>query len=213
MAPIPKKPVSKKTPAKKPAPKKCKPRVKAGTSKVAAAERKIMFAKAFIANNGNKTQAAIAAGLSPNTAEASGRRMFGDVTVKALIAQHAKETAVIVGLDMQRTLREVARLAYADPRKLFDKDGKLIPIHLLDDDMAAAVASFEQDEITAGENVIGTTKKLKVWDKNAALEKAMKHHGLYKDDNDQRNPFADFTEEQLNAFIARKSTEVQAASK
>ena len=34
----------------------------------------------------------------------------------------------------------------------------------------------------------GRTTKLKVWDKNAALEKAMKHLGLYEKDNSQRAP-------------------------
>jgi hypothetical protein len=33
--------------------------------------------------------------------------------------------------------------------------------------------------------LIGYTKKLKLWDKNAALDKAAKHLGLYERDNAQ----------------------------
>ncbi|HNL91236.1 MAG TPA: hypothetical protein PKH05_19300, partial [Nitrospira sp.] len=48
----------------------------------------------------------------------------------------------------------------------------------LDDATRAAVASFEID-------ATGRIK-YRFWDKNAALEKAAKHLGLYKADNEQR---------------------------
>ena len=48
------------------------------------------------------------------------------------------------------------------------------------------MASVEVDEIKAEAGVIGHTTKLKHWDKNAALEKAMKFHGLYEKDNAQK---------------------------
>lgn len=160
--------------------------VKAGTSKQAAADRKNLFIEAYCANGGNATQAAITAGYSAKTADQQGSRLLKDVKVSAEIAERAQSVARIVGLTTERTLQEVARLAYSDVRKLFKADGTLKPIHELTDDEAAAVASVEIDDITIGQVKVGSTTKIKHWDKNSALEKAMKHHGLYEKDNEQQ---------------------------
>lgn len=85
-------------------------------------------------------------------------------------------------------IRENRRIALFDPRKLFDEAGNLKAIKDLDDDTAAVVAAFEVNEIKAETVVIGQTKKMKFWDKGAALEKAFKHHGLFERDNRQQQP-------------------------
>jgi phage terminase small subunit len=60
----------------------------------------------------------------------------------------------------------------------------------LDDYTAASVASFEVQELFAGSGeerkLIGYTKKVKLWDKNAALDKLMRHLEAYKRDNEQK---------------------------
>lgn len=109
-----------------------------------------------------------------------------DVKVSSAIEKRRAEAVSKAALTVERTLKEVARLAYADPRKFYKTDGSLVPIHQLDDDTAACIASVEVDEIIAEEKVIGVTKKIKHWDKNAALDKAMKHLGLYEKDNEQK---------------------------
>lgn len=170
----------------KPAPRK---RAKAGTSKAAAAHKKILFASAYLANNGNKTQAAVAAGYKPgHAAEVAGYRLCKDVVVQALIKEGHQKAAAIAGLTVERTLVELARMAYSDPRKLKTKDGKWIPLEELDDDTAAALASIDEDQVTKVVKVNGKEKtvaefirKVKLWDKNSALEKAMKYHKLYED--------------------------------
>lgn len=169
-------------------PKKPAKRVKAGTSRRAAAARKVTFANAYIINGCNIAEAAITAGLSPKTAYSAGQRMLKDVVVQKLISEATEKAAKKSGLSVERTLLEVSRLAYSDPRKLYKADGSLIPVHELDDDTAATVASVEVDEIKADGQVIGYTRKLKHWDKNSALEKAMKYHGLYEKDNSQQAP-------------------------
>ena len=163
-------------------------RVKAGTSKAAAAARKVAFAHAYIVNGRNGEAAAVTAGYSQKTAGSQASRLLKDVKIQALISEATEKAAEKSGLSVERTLLEVSRLAYSDPRKFYDKDGQLIPIHELDDDTAACIASIEVDEINAGDAVIGRTKKIKHWDKNAALEKAMKYHGLYEADNKQTVP-------------------------
>lgn len=160
-----------------------------GTSKTATSQRYKLFVLAYIGNGNNATQAAIEAGYSKKTAKSQGQRLLTVGDVQNLLKTHSRDLAAIVGLDTQRTLLEVARLAYNDPRQFFHGDGRLKDIGEWTPDMAAAVASLEVQEGWDGDGedrrpVI--TKKLKLWDKNAALEKAMKHHGLYERDNSQR---------------------------
>ncbi len=88
-----------------------------------------------------------------------------------------------LAISNERVLKEIARLALFDPRNLFRDDGTPKPINELDDDTAAAIAGLEVLEEFEGEGksrvFVGYTKKYKVADKNAALEKLCKHLGLY----------------------------------
>ena len=168
-------------------------RAKAGTSKAAAAHKKILFAKALLANGGNKTQAATSAGYKPGrAAEQAGWRLSKDIEVQALIREGHQKAAGIAGLEVERTLLEIARLCYSDPGQLYDATGKIIPIKDLPADVRATVAGAEVEPVYSGRgrrrSVAYYIKKIKLWDKNAALEKAMKFHGLYREDNDQTRP-------------------------
>jgi phage terminase small subunit len=61
-----------------------------------------------------------------------------------------------------------------------------------DDDTAASVASFEVFEEFSGcgdeRKLTGYTKRVRLFNKIAAVDKAMKHLGLYEQDNGQRAP-------------------------
>jgi phage terminase small subunit len=150
-----------------------KSRVKPGTSKAAAAERRKAFVKAYLVNGHNATQAAITAGFSPKTAYSQGQRLLKDVEISGQLAEAARETGAIAGLDVGRTLREVARISQFDRRKLYRPDGTPIPVHLLDDDTAAAISHEGPHGLVP-------------FDKNRALDMAFKHQGLYERDNAQR---------------------------
>jgi phage terminase small subunit len=168
--------------------RKAKPspaRIKAGHPPGAAELRRKLFVEALLSNGENVTQAALAAGFSPKSAASQGSRLLKNAKTKAELDRRRSEICALVQLTTERTLREVARLAYSDPRNLFRPDGTLKPIHELDDDTAATIASIEVDEVKAGGAVVGQTKKLKQWDKGQALDKAMKHLGLYEKDNKQ----------------------------
>lgn len=202
------KPAAKKVPAKgKPAAKDVRTAKKASNTQMDAAMRRKLFAEAYLTNSGNVAEAARAAGLSAKTASSAGGRMLKHVEVQHII--NTRRAALIEKFELttERTLREIARLAYADPRKFFNADGTLKQIHELDDDTAATIASVELDEIKEDGVVIGLTRKVKQWDKNAALEKAMKHLGEYEADNRQRNPIHEMPEEALQRFIERKAKE------
>lgn len=163
-----------------------KPRTKAGTGKSAARERRLAFVHAYLRNGHNGLQAAITAGYSPKTAGQAAHTVLKDIEVQNIIRQSAKKAEESSGLSVERTLKEIARLAYYDPRKLYDEKGNLKTIPELDDDTAAGIAGLEVTEEFEGRGeereMIGYTKKVKLADKNAALDKAMKFHGLYAAD-------------------------------
>jgi phage terminase small subunit len=107
-------------------------------------------------------------------------RLLKNVKVASMIAEiraRAEDTTI---LTVERTRAELARVCFSDVRKLCNPDGSLKKVNELDADTAAAVASFEVDEVEVGDKVVRRTIKVKLWDKNAALEKAIKHLGLYE---------------------------------
>jgi phage terminase small subunit len=165
-----------------------KRKVKRKAGKAALNKRQKAFVEQFI-RLGNATTAAIAAGYSKKGADVAGARLLGNAGVRAEVDRRKVVIEAKMELTTDRTLREVARLSYSDNRKLYNEDGLLKLPHEWDDDSAATVAGVEILEEFDGtgrdRRLIGYTKKLKVWDKNAALEKAMKFHGLYERDNDQ----------------------------
>ena len=88
----------------------------------------------------------------------------------------AADVAILKAADI---LTETRRIAMSSVAAFFREDGKLKLPHELDPATRAAVASFEIDA--------KGTIKYRFWDKNAALDKAAKHLGLFAKDNDQQN--------------------------
>lgn len=168
-------------------------RVKAGTSKAAADAKRLKFAEAFIANGHNATQAAIAAGYAENSAGVTGARMLKDAKVAAILAEHARKLADRFNVTTENVLREAARIAYFDVGQCFDENGALLAPKDIPEDARRALSGLETVESKdADGNVYEYTKKVKAWDKRAALEMLMKHLGLFKADNEQKPTEARF---------------------
>ncbi len=110
--------------------------------------------------------------------------------VKARIAELARAITEEAAIDAQAMLREAACIASSDITLLFDEAGELLPMADWPASMRAAVSSIEMiPEYRRGnDECIGYRKKLKLWDKNAALDKIFKHLGLYVEDNRQKLP-------------------------
>jgi phage terminase small subunit len=138
----------------------------------------------------NATQAAIRSGYSRRRAGEIGYQLLQKTTIQQAIAVKRKELSQQLGLTSEQIVREAACIAFSDIRKLFDENGKLKPIHELHEDVSAVIASIEVFEEFEGSGkdrrLSGYIKKIKLWDKNAALEKLFKHLGLFKADNKQR---------------------------
>lgn len=150
--------------------------------------------------SGNATQAALAAGYSPKTAYKIGAENLKKPQIASLleakqseIAARQDERLAAMELTQARVQREIARIAFFDPRKMFHADGRPKDVTELDDDTAACIVGLdvlEEWEGTGEDRVlVGHVKKYKIANKNAALDQASKILGMYEKDNDQKaNP-------------------------
>jgi phage terminase small subunit len=136
----------------------------------------------------NATQAAIRAGYSPKTASEQSFDLLRKPQIAQAIAEKRQEAQKSTNITVERVLKEVAGLAFFDVRKLVNADGSPKRITDLDDETARAIQGIELQTVKDGENDFALVRKYKVADKNAALEKLMKHLGLFEKDNSQNNP-------------------------
>lgn len=95
--------------------------------------------------------------------------------VKAEIERRLAERAKKYEITAEMVLRELARVAFSDLRRCVDADGRLLGLEQMGEDTRRAVAAIEVQEIGPVEVV----KKVKLWDKLAALEKLGKHLGMF----------------------------------
>lgn len=121
------------------------------------------------------------------------KRMMKDPRVKAaiekkmnaVVEESGKRLAKDMSVTTQNVLKELARLAFYDPRKFFNQDGSAVPIPDLDDDTAMALSGFEvveQFEGSGDDRVFtGYLKKYKTCDKGHNLERLGKHLGMFID--------------------------------
>ncbi len=96
------------------------------------------------------------------------------------MAELGKEQADKLEITSEAVLLQVSRMAFVDVRRLADATGKLIPLHLLPEDVAAAIQDMTVQ--TRGDVKL---YKFRFCDRNSALDKLMKHLGLYEKDNRQ----------------------------
>ena len=145
--------------------------------------------KRFIAEyliDPNATKAAIAAGYSKKTAEVAGSRMLRNVKVSQALAKKSNALYTELEISAKKVLQGIAQLAYFDPRKLFDEDGRLKPITELDDVTAMAVSGIDVQSLYShfgkGQaQEIGTISKIKLADRGLNLERLGRHLKLFTD--------------------------------
>jgi len=127
----------------------------------------------------NATQAAIRAGYSKRSSSTHGYRLLKNDEIQTRIKEIAQDAVDRVSLRQDRVLEEIARVAFADIRKLFNADGTLIPIADLPEEVAAALGSV--DIQTSDDDVPVTTTKIRMADKLKALEQLGRYFKLFTD--------------------------------
>lgn len=133
----------------------------------------------------NATQAAIRAGYSERSAHSQAHDLLKKPEIQREIGRLEAKASERTQISKDMVIRELARVAFVDPRKLFDDNCKPKDITMLDDDTAAALASvdiYEEFDYNGDEKELsGYTKKYKWADKLRALEILGKHLGMFTD--------------------------------
>jgi len=139
----------------------------------------------------NATQAAIRAGYSARTAEQQGSRLLMNVEIAQAVQTGMDKRAKKIEITSETVLSEIAKLSFSNVRGLFDETGRLLPVHMLPDDIAASVSSVEvvTSRVPGSEPVeVEHVSKIKFWDKRGSLELLGKHLKLFNDVGSKENP-------------------------
>lgn len=103
-------------------------------------------------------------------------------TVARAVAAGKIAMMEMAGVTTPRIVREDARIAFADVRGIFRRDGSLIPPHELPDDVAASLASVEVIEGVDQDGMPTRRWKYRLWDKHKSLQRLGRAVGVYESD-------------------------------
>ncbi len=121
------------------------------------------------------------------TANAASSRMLRNVKVQEYISEKQKEIEKRTEVTQDMVIKELAKIAFLDIRKLYTENGQLKNVADIDSDTAGAISSLETLEEYEGygddREKIGDTQKVKLLDKTKALELLGKHLGIFNDLN------------------------------
>lgn len=126
----------------------------------------------------NATQSAIRAGYSPKTANEQGARLLANVSIQEAISKAMAERSRRTGINQDRIVQELARIAFVKITDVVDPDGE-INTNASDDDLAC----IESYKVEDSDSVNGSSSKreVKLASKIKALELLGKHVGMWND--------------------------------
>lgn len=127
----------------------------------------------------NATQAAIRAGYSPDSAASIGSENMQKPDIRARIDRDMAERSKRTGVNADRIIRELARIAFIDPNKVVDMNTATVLEDVSEDD-TAAIAAVKVKTIPTADGE-GVEREVKFNDKLKALELLMKHQGMLTD--------------------------------
>ena len=148
-----------------------------------------LFVEAYLTNGGNGRQAALSAGYSAKTARQQASENLSKPDIQAAIQAAMAPRVERFGLTLDRLEEELACIAFFDPRRAYDKDGQLLPVPAMPEEVARALSGFEVldefDLVDDAENPakkklrtrIGTTTKVRWASKTQAIELGMRRRG------------------------------------
>lgn len=127
----------------------------------------------------NQTQSAIRAGYSPLSAKDTATRLMKDKEVKKAIAQAMAKRSIRIGVNQDRVLEELAKIAFVNPSDLLDFQNGGVLKNVSRDDTACIssvkIKEYSSNKGSTSEKEIGMHNKLK------ALELLGKHLGMFDD--------------------------------
>lgn len=192
------------------------------------------FVQAYLIS-GNGAEAVKKAGYKTKYPEKVAYQLLDIPRLREIVEQQRQQLAVRAKMTAEEWIDRVTKLAFYDPRKLFDAHGNPIEIAQLGDDEALAIAGFEIVEdftkvktASGGEDAVptGYTKKFKLLDRTPYIMALGKVLGVFPDTRKKgdvppdrgRLDLSRLTDEELKQYLAlrqkakvRQVLEVQAA--
>lgn len=127
----------------------------------------------------NATQAAIRAGYSPESAGSIGSELLKKPEIRARIDKMMAERSKRVGINADRVLRELGRIAFLNAPDVVDMENATIKDEA-DRDDTAAIASVKV-KVVSGKYGDTVEREIRFADKLKALELCGKHLGMFGD--------------------------------
>lgn len=126
----------------------------------------------------NAAQAAMRAGYSPRSARNIAHELMHKPAIRDQIDAALADRSRRTGVNADRVLRELARIAFIDPVDLIDEDARIKSEATRDDRAAIAGVRVKRSAGKDGESV---DREVKLVDKNKALELLGKHLAMFSD--------------------------------
>lgn len=127
----------------------------------------------------NGTQAAIRAGYSVKTAQEQSSRLLSNVMVQEAISKAMAARSKRTGVNQDRVVLELARIAFVNIEDVVDTDtGKILPNATRDDLACVEGIKYKESDNQYGGSV---EREVKVASKLKALELLGKHLGMWNE--------------------------------
>lgn len=106
---------------------------------------------------------------SENALHVNASKLAADAQVRLRVTDLVQKAAGANEVTVERVVKEFARLAFVDVRKMARPDGSPVPLHELDEDTARAIVGVEVVTQGNAEVGFGQVTKYKLADKRASL--------------------------------------------
>lgn len=126
----------------------------------------------------NATQAAIRAGYSVKTANEQGSQNLAKLSIQQAIAEQMAERSKRTGVNQDRVVLELARIAFVKMTDLVDSHGRIKDDAAEDDLACIESVKYKSSESDTGSSI---EREVKISPKLKALELLGKHLGMWND--------------------------------
>ena len=126
----------------------------------------------------NATQAAVRAGYSVKTANEQGSQLLAKLSIQQAIAEKMAERSRRTGVNQDRVVLELAKIAFVKLTDIIDEKGKIKDTATEDDLACLEGYKYKYSDTDSGYSV---EREVKLSSKMKALELLGKHLGMWND--------------------------------
>lgn len=131
------------------------------------------FCREYVRRNFNGSAAARAVGVPEGSVRTTASAWLAKPNIFARVEELADDALADVMMTKQEVINQMAKLANFNPQDAFDDEGRLIPIHEMDE---ATAASIKEIEHAPGEFKVKFSDQ-----RRAALSDLMRHYNAFED--------------------------------